>query len=949
MEKFKNFGITIAEKFNVIVERAKTDKKFLAALIGGAVAVVAIIVALVVALSGGEGTHGTNGPGTTSGKKVTYTVSVQTKGGMILPDIDVRVYNDEKLTDLVEAAELEEDGTVEIELPESDKYYIEIDGAPKGYEVSDYYQFSDKKADIVLASALITDEDISTAQLGLGDVMYDFTITTPDGEKYQLSELLKEKKMVMLNFWYTTCSWCVTEFPIMADAYDDYKDEIEILALNPLNEGADAVRAFQQQYGLPFPTAECPTSWANVFGITGYPTSVFIDQYGVICAVEAGAITSLRPFVSAFEHFTADDYEQKLCANGVADLVTQIKPNVEMPKSEDIEAAINGTDGITYRPEEGDSAEYTWPFALTEKNGVQCLYASNKGIEDSYAIIYADIELKKGQAIAFDYIVSCESANDALIVIVNNEDIYQISGADANPTWKTCYPWVAVEDGTYELALCFLKDESTNEGDDTAYIKNVRVVDASSIDKNATVHIPRYAATEQEDGSYKYADIVYNAADGYYHVGSANGPLLLADLLNYTQFNEEKHAYELVYDDGKFMVDGVDRFEDFQQYANYASNSRLSGTCTVTKELAELLQEFAKQYGFEDDDNEWLKLCKYYDAYGKGVQLEDPIKGLATFSAYKAHLGSGNSFYYDRAILPRGMMAEFVPSKSGVYRITSSNESQQGVDAWIFNENREAILTYEPDERMYSIEGEVSMIYYMEAGKSYYIDIAFWDVYEVGTINYTIEYVGATYNAFRLASPGYFTYDSDATGDAMYYVIAGGIDIILGDDGIYYEDLGNGKKGSKLYCDFTGIAGVFSNPIMTNQGVKGMIDMGGFDFSKDENDMYVLSIIEAQGSVEAADAYLKELWGEDYDAYAEEYKLKDVFAGKYHGTGKDYTEAIRAYCNKLETSGERKGCVVVTKELAEILQMVMDKYTFEGVDYSWKKLCYYYDYLGPAN
>ena len=48
--------------------------------------------------------------------------------------------------------------------------------------------------------------------------------------------------------------------------------------------------------------------------------------------------------------------------------------------------------------------------------------------------------------------------------------------------------------------------------------------------------------------------------------------------------------------------------------------------------------------------------------------------------------------------------------------------------------------------------------------------------------------------------------------------------------------------------------------------IKGMIDMGGFDFSKTENDMYVLSIIEAQGSVEAADSYLKELWGEDYDA-----------------------------------------------------------------------------------
>ena len=62
--------------------------------------------------------------------------------------------------------------------------------------------------------------------------------------------------------------------------------------------------------------------------------------------------------------------------------------------------------------------------------------------------------------------------------------------------------------------------------------------------------------------------------------------------------------------------------------------------------------------------------------------------------------------------------------------------------------------------------------------------------------------------------------------------------------------------------------------------------------------------------------------------------------------------AIKLICDgsvKLETSGERAGCVVVTKELAEILQMVMEKYTFENVDHAWTKLCYYYDYLGPAN
>ena len=77
MEKLKNLGITIAEKFNVIVERAKTDKKFLGALIGGAVAIVALIVALVVGLSGGGSSQGGGGGNTDtgSGEKTTYIVS----------------------------------------------------------------------------------------------------------------------------------------------------------------------------------------------------------------------------------------------------------------------------------------------------------------------------------------------------------------------------------------------------------------------------------------------------------------------------------------------------------------------------------------------------------------------------------------------------------------------------------------------------------------------------------------------------------------------------------------------------------------------------------------------------------------------------------------------------------------------------------------------------------
>ncbi len=935
-------------KIKELIRNLKEKKRLVPAIIV-AVVLLACIVTLIVAVSCGGDSEGKNdGKGNDgssnvdSSKKITYNVSLKTQGGMALSEIDVYVYADDTLKDLKNFAATDENGNVSFSLPEKSDYAIALSGVPKGYDVKDSYTFDGDTADITLTSSLITDGDISNATLAVGDVMYDMTVKTSDGEELTLSEILKEKKMVMINFWYTTCQYCVEEFPFMEEAYQMYKDDIEIIALNHLDD-EDAIRSFKSTMGLSFPMAKCASTMPqSVFGVSGWPTSIIVDRYGVICMFEAGGITSLRPFVSAFEHFTADDYQQKLCTNGISDLVANVKPTYTMDTSENIGAAINKGDiTVTYRPETDGSAEYAWPFIIGEKNGEKCIYASNQLIEDSFAIIYADIELKKGQAIGFDYLSSTERASDALVVIVNGEDIYQISGADE--VWRSCYPWVAEEDGTYELALCYIKDEDTNEGDDTVYIRNMRVVSESEID--VATYIPREAATSEDGFEYKYVDIVFNESDGYYHVGSANGPLLLADLMNYTNFSEELTVFDLIAD-GTLEVDGVNLYDALITYCSYASNSNLTGVCTVNADLAEGLKKLASVEGFDDDENEWLKWCRYYQAYGtNGEQLEDPILGLAPFCAQEAKLGTNietNYFYYDRAIIPRGKFAEFIPATSGVYRITSKSDATDGVEAWIFDENKNELLVYEHCERMYEDTLNCSMLYYMEAGKPYYINIAYWDVYGEGYIYYDIEYVGANMELFRTCAPGYFTYDSDATGNEMYYVISGGIDVVLGSDGYYHEDLGNGVSGSLIYADFVGTTGIFSDSI------EHMIDMGAFDFGKTENDQYILTHMKNNNNdVDATDAYLKELWGEDYDAYAEEYQLEDVYAGRYHGEGEDYTEAIKAYLTKYDTSGvaEREGCVVVDKELANILQMLMDKYTFEGVDDSWIKLCYYYDDL----
>ena len=933
----------------------KITKKLLSLLLA-----VAMLLSVASVISGcGKDSAGNEDPTDPANvEKDSYTVTIKTAGGMPMIGVAAYIYADATLSDLKDYGETDENGTVSFNLPVGTDYAIDLESVPKGYQVAESYSFSGNKADIALTSALIEGENLSGASLGLGDIMYDFSVTDNAGVTTTLSEVLKEKKMALLNFFYTTCGPCVTEFPYMQEAYEAYQDKVGIIALDPMDQAA-AVEGFKSSMGLTFPMVACQPAWSATFSVSGYPTSIVVDRYGMICLIEKGGLTSSRPFNSIFEAFSADDYQQKIYTS-LDEVVVRMKPNVEMPAPEEIAGVLNKGDiAVTYRDETSD--EYSWPFVLTEKNGQKCLASSNSKIEASYSMVFADVTLKAGEAFGFDYLISSEKGADVFHVIVDDEPIYAISGVSTPEEWKTAYPWVAPKDGTYELKLAYIKDDTTDEGDDTVYMKNFRIVNTADID--TPTYIPKYASNSDDGFEYTYVDIAFNEKDGYYHVGDANGPLLLADLKGHTNFAEDTTLWDIAYN-GDITEDGHNYYDDLVQYFSYATNSSLEGVCTVNKELAELLKKVDQIVGFDENDtNEWLRFCKYYQAYGtNGEQLEDPIKGLATFSAYEAKLGKNvatNFLSYSKIIMPRGKYSRFTPAKSGVYRITSRAESAQGVEAWIFNDNRELLLTYEMNERMWNDSDNVSMLYYMEAGKNYYIDIAFWDPHEAGTIKFDIEFMGASYEVFKLASQGYFTYDTNATGDAMYHTIAGGIKVVQ-KDGYYYEDLGkdangNQRYGSMLYADFTGVTSLFSAPIATVKGVdgnavQGMIDKGGFDFSKTENDLYVLSYLKQNDNdPDKTREYFKTLWAEDFDANAEEYKIEEVFAGKYHGKGPDLTGEIKGYLTKMYSGSakEREGCVPVDTRLAEILQLLMDKYTFENVDNSWTKLCYYYDYLGP--
>ncbi len=148
----------------------------------------------------------------------------------------------------------------------------------------------------------------SNLKLKLGDQMPDCRLRDVNNNYYNLYELLEEKQMLLINFWFIDCPYCVEEFPFINSAYGQYADSVSVLAINPFDED-DAIISFGQEMNLDFTLLGMDLGMRFAFGVQGYPTSVVIDRNGVIALIHIGAVPDEAVFLNMFEYFTAEDYE----------------------------------------------------------------------------------------------------------------------------------------------------------------------------------------------------------------------------------------------------------------------------------------------------------------------------------------------------------------------------------------------------------------------------------------------------------------------------------------------------------------------------------------------------------------------------------------------------------------------------------------------------------------
>lgn len=270
-----------------------------------------------------KGDDVTDTPNTPSGPQ-NYTVTLKSEYGLPLSGVLVLIH-DEASTNpdsSVARAETDKTGRVTFELDSEKTYSVMLFEPPLGYLPEEKYFFDSQRcASIALKSAPIDGDYSELEGYTLGDVVHDFTLTDVNGEVYKVSEVLEEKGLLILNFWFASCPPCNAEFPAFVSTYEKYSDKIEIFGINDIDP-VGTIRDFgfgDSKEALPYPNFRCDTAengfsrgeMASVFGVSAYPTTVCIDRAGVICYVRTGGLTEtqLRMLV---EHFTAEDYNQVL-------------------------------------------------------------------------------------------------------------------------------------------------------------------------------------------------------------------------------------------------------------------------------------------------------------------------------------------------------------------------------------------------------------------------------------------------------------------------------------------------------------------------------------------------------------------------------------------------------------------------------------------------------------
>ena len=125
----------------------------------------------------------------------------------------------------------------------------------------------------------------------IGKPAFAFTANDLDGNVVHLADY--RGKVVVLDFWYRGCPWCVRTTPIVNELERDFDGKaVKFFGMSIDTDPADA-RLVVKQLEIKSTALQAKTL-AEKFGVTGYPTLIVVDQDGNVRHFEDGYHANLR-------------------------------------------------------------------------------------------------------------------------------------------------------------------------------------------------------------------------------------------------------------------------------------------------------------------------------------------------------------------------------------------------------------------------------------------------------------------------------------------------------------------------------------------------------------------------------------------------------------------------------------------------------------------------------
>lgn len=614
-----------------------------------------------------------------------YVINVVSEGGFRLDGVQVSAVRN----NITIKRGISQSGKIELALPLGEyKLVVDESSLPAGYYLrgdENYVTNSERRDEVTIkiASKVIPANSGEVSTYALGTIMRDFTFrdapdSNGDSRTYILSDLLKTRKAVVINFFFTTCGPCQAEFPAIQEAYTKRPTkDIELIAISSTRNGDSdsTVRSFATTRGLTFPIGMDPVGLTSAFGVSGFPTTIIIDRYGMIAYRSSGTETQVAFWNKLFNDFTSNTYVQNIQTGKPGDGDDTIwdgdreRPDQEMPASAVLEAAANGTaaDGTPLRSTfSAEKDEFSWPWVAGAENGTPHIESTNKGKGNSYAIVHSKFTMQEGDVLSLEYNVSSEPNKDKLYVMLDGE-ILNGEGWSGHTGWQSADLYVSDREKVVDLAITYIKDpaDTDTSGDDVAKIRNIHLASKNSITTALDIMRP-CASGEIKSGKYSHY-VEYEApaagSDGFYR--TKDGALIYLTVSQLTPWSDLHTGNQTMDENGTtyastlFNMTANQFFSDNHCVIGDKDITSIYTTYVLIKDympapyylipLTEDLKTWAEAFihNYEngtEHENEWLEFCFYYDHYGPEHEegetcnvSDDYTRGLMIANAYTAY------------------------------------------------------------------------------------------------------------------------------------------------------------------------------------------------------------------------------------------------------------------------------------------------------------------------